>query len=83
MPFARVYDYDKQQVRDAEWFHTRKAPTCEAAGKAIKTVHGLMSFQCGIPAAFEVDGHKYCWRHKRALDNGGKIPLFPPGPVKK
>ena len=82
MPFARVYDYAKQEVREATWYHTPREPTCEAAGKPVKTVHGTMSFRCGIPALYEVKGHRYCWRHKRGLDSGGKVQHFPPGPVK-
>jgi hypothetical protein len=83
--FQKVYNYDTQQIEEAAWCGNKKQNfdrQCVAAGKPINAHTGRLSYQCAIPSKCEMDGKKYCWKHKEMIDLGKKVELFPPGPVK-
>ena len=80
----KFYNYDTHQVEDATWMGNKKERPerqCVASGETVSTHMGRVSYQCAIPSKTEVDGKKYCWRHKQMLDLGKNVKLFPPGPV--
>ena len=83
--FHLAYDHNTHKVFEPHWMGTRHREQnrfCSCAGKPVRTVDGrLISYRCCIPPHAEVDGNLYCWRHKRMIEQGKTVTLFPPGPV--